>query len=198
MSSDRVIRTVCVFCGSRFGDDPVFLDAARALGREIARRRLTLVYGGAKVGLMGALADAALSGGGRVVGVIPRSLGSKEIAHDNLSELFFTESMHERKNRMIDLSDAFVSLPGGFGTYDEFFEVLTLAQLGLHDKPSGLYDVRGFFEPLVLLLRHTTAHDFASPQHHDLYVVKDDPSALLDALEAWKPSARFGTESGRS
>lgn len=156
----------------------------------IARRGLTLVYGGAKVGLMGALADAALAEGGRVVGVIPKGLVSKEIAHDGLAELFLTESMHDRKDRMILLSDAFVSLPGGFGTYDELFEVLTLAQIGFHEKPSGLLDVKGFFQPLVAMMKHTIGHSFAAPQHEDLWVVREEPGALLDALAAWTPPPR--------
>lgn len=186
----RTIRSVCVFCGARPGDDPEFTRAATELGTAIARRGLTLVYGGARVGLMGTLANAALAAGGRVVGVIPKGLVSKEIAHDGLTELFLTESMHERKNRMITLSDAFVSMPGGFGTYDELFEILTLAQIGFHEKPNGLLDTAGFFEPLVSLLRHTIAHGFAAPQHEGLIVVEREPEALLDALSAWTPPPR--------
>lgn len=163
------------------------MTAAEELGRAIAARGLTLVYGGARVGIMGAIANAALGAGGRVVGVIPKSLVSKEIAHDGLSELFLTETMHDRKDRMIALSDAFISLPGGFGTYDELFETLTLAQIGLHDKPNGLLDTNGYFQPLVTLLRHTIDHDFAAPQHAGLVVVEQDPVRLLDAIAAWKP-----------
>ncbi len=187
MAGERSVQRICVFCGSRPGGDPAFLGAAAELGKAIASRGMTLVYGGAKVGLMGAVADAALAGGGRVVGVIPKGLVSKEIAHDGLSELFLTESMHERKERMILLADAFVSMPGGFGTYDEFFEVLTLAQIGQHDKPQGLLDVNGFFQPLVRLLEHTIAQSFAAPQHAQLYVVEKTADALLDALIAWRP-----------
>ncbi len=159
------------------------------MGAAIARRGLTLVYGGAKVGLMGALADGALAEGGRVVGVIPRGLVSKEIAHDKLAELFVTETMHDRKDRMILLSDAFLSLPGGWGTYDELFEVLTLAQIGFHDKPSAFLNVQGYFEPLVALLRHTIAHSFAAPQHEGLYVLDADVERLLDRVMAWSPPA---------
>ncbi|MBS2013578.1 MAG: TIGR00730 family Rossman fold protein [Deltaproteobacteria bacterium] len=187
MSADREVKRVCVFCGSRPGTDPAFLDAAAAMGKAIASRGMTLVYGGAKVGLMGAVAAGALGAGGKVVGILPKSLVSKEIAHDGLTELFLTESMHERKERMILLSDAFVSLPGGFGTYDELFEVLTLAQIGLHDKPQGLLNVNGFFEPLVKLLDHTIAASFAAPQHASLYVVDTTPEALLDRIVAWRP-----------
>lgn len=178
---------MCVFCGSRTGADPAFFAAGEAMGRAIAARGLTLVYGGAKVGIMGAVADSALAAGGRVVGVIPKSLVSKEIAHDGLAELFLTDSMHERKDRMIELSDAFVALPGGFGTYDELFETITLAQIGLHDKPNGLLDTNGFFAPLVALFHHTIAHGFASPEHAGLLVVEDDPDRLLVALSRWSP-----------
>lgn len=146
-----------------------------------------LVYGGAKVGLMGVVANAALAAGGHVVGVIPKGLVSKEIAHDGLQELFLADTMHERKERMILLSDAFVSLPGGWGTYDELFEVLTLAQIGFHDKPSGFVNVKGYFDPLLALLRHTIDSAFAAPQHANLYVAAEEPEALLDAVIAWRP-----------
>lgn len=185
--SDRTLRSVCVFCGSRPGDDPGVIEAARAFGRAIAQRGLTLVYGGARVGIMGAVANAALAGGGRVIGVIPKALVSKEIAHDGLTELFLTERMDDRKNRMIELSDAFVALPGGFGTYDELFETLTLGQLGIHDKPNGLLDVNGYFQPLLALVRHTIARSFANPQDERLLVVESDPDRMLDGLAAWRP-----------
>jgi uncharacterized protein (TIGR00730 family) len=185
--SDRTLRSVCVFCGSRPGDDPAFIDAATAFGRAIAERGLTLVYGGARVGIMGAVANAALAGGAKVIGVIPKALVSKEIAHDGLSELFLTERMDDRKNRMIELSDAFVALPGGLGTYDELFETLTLGQLGMHDKPNGLLDVNGYFQPLLALVRHTIARSFANPQDEQLLVVERDPVRMLDALAAWQP-----------
>jgi uncharacterized protein (TIGR00730 family) len=136
---------------------------------------------------MGRLADAALAEGGTVVGVIPRGLVSKEIAHDGLKELFLTDSMHERKDRMILLSDAFISMPGGWGTYDELFEVLTLAQIGFHDKPSAFLNTNGYFDPLLALLHHTIEHGFAAPQHEQLYVTAREPDALLDALLAWTP-----------
>jgi uncharacterized protein (TIGR00730 family) len=192
MAEGRAVRSICVFCGSRPGDDPAFATAAAALGAAIAGRGLTLVYGGAKVGLMGALASAALAAGGKVVGVIPKGLVSKEVAHDNLSELFLTDTMHERKERMILLSDAFISMPGGWGTYDELFEVLTLAQIGFHDKPSGLLNVKGYFDPLLALLTHTVDRAFAAPRHAELYVSADEPEALLDALAAWSPPLPAG------
>jgi uncharacterized protein (TIGR00730 family) len=183
----RKFESICVFCGSRPGDDPEFLSAASELGAAIASRGLTLVYGGARVGLMGAVANAALALGGRVVGVIPKGLVAKEIVHDALPELYLMETMHERKIRMIELSDAFISLPGGFGTYDELFEALTLAQIGFHEKPSALLNVKGFYDPMIALLRHTIDRHFAAPEHHDLLLVDDDPSRLLDSLAAWRP-----------
>jgi uncharacterized protein (TIGR00730 family) len=183
----RPIQSVCVFCGSRPGDDPEFTRAARDFGRLLAERQITLVYGGARVGLMGTLADAALAAGGRVVGVIPKGLVTKEIAHDGLSELFLTETMHDRKDRMIAISDAYVALPGGLGTYDELFETLTLAQIGFHDKPNALLNVAGFFDPLLAIVRHTIAHSFAAPQHEGLYVTEADPARLLDAIASWEP-----------
>ncbi len=183
----RSVRSICVFCGSRPGAEPAFGDAAAVLGAAIARRGITLIYGGAKVGLMGRLADAALAEGGNVVGVIPRGLVSKEIAHDGLKELFLTDSMHERKDRMILLADAFISMPGGWGTYDELFEVLTLAQIGFHDKPSAFLNTNGYFDPLLALLHHTIEHGFAAPQHEQLYVTAREPEALLDALLSWTP-----------
>lgn len=187
MTTSRTLRSVCVFCGSRPGSDPAFLEAAAAMGRAIAGRGLTLVYGGARVGLMGALANAALASGGRVVGVIPKGLVQKEIVHEGLGELYLTETMHERKDRMIALADAYVSLPGGFGTYDELFETLTLAQIGFHDKPNALLDTNGFFQPMVALMRHTIQHAFAAPEHEGLVLVDDDPERLLDRVAAWTP-----------
>ncbi len=183
----RGLRSICVFCGSRFGSEPAFTTAARALGTELAERGKTLVYGGAKVGLMGVLADAALEAGGHVVGILPNALVSKEIAHDGLAELHLTSSMHERKERMIEMSDAFVSLPGGFGTYDELFEVLTLAQIGLHDKPSAFLNVNGYFDGLLDVLKFTIASEFAAPEHEGLYVAEPDAKSVLDALDRWTP-----------
>lgn len=185
--AERVLKSVCVFCGSRPGNDPAYAAAAVSLGRALAQRQIALVYGGAKVGLMGAVANAALEAGGRVIGVIPKSLVSKEIAHDALAELYLTETMAERKTRMIELSDAFLALPGGFGTYDELFETLTLAQIGLHDKPNALLDTNGFFAPFLALFHHTIKEGFAAAEHAGLLVVEKEPEALLDAVAAWTP-----------
>ena len=175
-----------MFCGSRSGADPVYLAAAATFGRMIAGRGLTLVYGGARVGLMGAVANAALEAGGTVTGIIPKMLVSKEVAHDELSKLILTDTMHDRKDQMIAMSDAFVALPGGFGTYDELFETMTLAQIGLHEKPNALLDIGGFFQPLLALVRHTVATGFAAPEHGTMLIVEEDPARLLDAVLAWK------------
>jgi hypothetical protein len=153
----------------------------------LAERGISLIYGGARVGLMGDVANACLAAGGRVVGIIPKSLVSKEIAHDGLSELYLTESMAERKTRMVELSDAFVALPGGFGTYDELFETITLAQIGHHDKPNAVLNTNDYFAPFLQLFEHTISTGFAAEAHRGLLVVEKEPAALLDALANWTP-----------
>jgi uncharacterized protein (TIGR00730 family) len=175
-------RSVCVFCGSSTGSRPEYADAARRLGATLAARRLELVYGAGNVGLMGVLADAALAAGGRVVGVIPRSLVLRELAHQGLSESHVVETMHQRKALMADLSDAFVALPGGYGTLDELFEILTWSQLGIHNKPIGLLNVNGFFDPLLAWVRHACAEGFLRQQHVDLLHVATDVEGMLDVL----------------
>jgi uncharacterized protein (TIGR00730 family) len=181
------VRSVCVFSGSSPGANPVYAATARRLGEELAGRGIRLVYGGASVGLMGAVADAALAGGGEVVGVIPRQLVDREVAHGGLSDLRVTGSMHERKALMADLSDGFVALPGGFGTLEEFAEVLTWSQLGLQRKPCGLLNVAGFYTPLLRFLDHATAERFVRVEHRDLVLAETDPAGLLDALASWDP-----------
>lgn len=176
------MKRICVFCGSSPGADPRFAEGARALGDEIARRGLGLVYGGATVGLMGVVANAALAGGAEVIGVLPSALARKEIAHEGLAELRVVGSMHERKQQMVDLSDGFVALPGGMGTLEELFEVLTWAQLGLHAKPCGLLDVAGFFDDLLRFLDHVVTSRLLKPRHRALLQVERDPARLLDAL----------------
>jgi len=178
------MRRVCVFCGSSPGRDPAHAEAARALGTLAARRGLGLVYGGGQIGLMGVLADAALAGGGEVVGVIPEKLKELELGHTGLTRLEVVPTMHVRKARMVELSDAFVALPGGYGTLDELFEVLSWAQLQYHTKPVGLLDAAGFFEPLLSLLDHQVAAGFLSPRHRALLLVERSPAALLDRLAA--------------
>ena len=179
MTSD--MKRVCVYCGSRAGNDPRLAAKAAEFGSRLAREQLTLVYGGGNVGLMGVLADAALANGGEVIGVIPRQLVQWEVAHQGLTRLDVVESMHERKARMFDLSDAFVALPGGFGTLDEMFEMLTWRQLGFGDKPCALLDVDGFYSPLVGMLDRMVERGFV-PQddRHDLWHGED-----IDALLAW-------------
>jgi uncharacterized protein (TIGR00730 family) len=181
------LRRVCAFCGSSLGARPDYADAARALGTELAGRGIGLVYGGAHVGLMGAVADACRAAGGEVTGVIPAALVEAEVAHTELDDLRIVGTMHERKALMSELSDGFVALPGGFGTLDEFCEVLTWSQLGLHDppKPCGLLDVAGFFRPLVALFDAAVDQGFVRPEHRGLVLVEATPGALLDSLAAW-------------
>ena len=181
------MQTVCVFCGSSPGARPAYADAARLFGAALARRRLRLVYGGGHVGLMGALADGVLAGGGAAVGVIPRFLVEKELAHRGLTELVVVGTMHQRKAEMADRADAFAVLPGGFGTGDEMFEALTWSQLGLHAKPVGLLNTAAFFDPLLQWLDHMVRERFLRPEHRALVLTAAAPDALLDALEAWRP-----------
>lgn len=188
-SSLAMPRRICVFCGSSPGLDPAHLAAAREAGRALARRGLGLVYGGGSVGLMGAVADGALAEGGEVVGVIPRALQLRELAHAGLTSLHVVSSMHERKARMAELAHAFVALPGGMGTLEEFAEILTWAQLGLHAKPCGLLDVAGYYRPLIQFLDRAVEQGFVRPEHRELVLVDDRFEALLDRFDSWKPPA---------
>jgi uncharacterized protein (TIGR00730 family) len=176
------LRNVCVFCGSSPGSNPRFAVAAEALGNALARRGVGLVYGGASVGLMGVVADAVIAAGGTVVGVITEALAGHEIAHGALSDLRVVSTMHQRKALMSDLSDAFVMLPGGFGTLEEFMESVTWTQLGIHDKRSGLLNVDGFFDDFLRFLAHATDQGFIKTRQLDLLVVADDADRLLDGL----------------
>jgi uncharacterized protein (TIGR00730 family) len=182
------MRSVCVFCGANAGSRPEYAEAARRLGAALAERGLEVVFGGGHVGLMGVLADAALQAGGRVVGVIPQALVERELAHRRLSELHVVETMHQRKALMADLADAFVALPGGYGTLDELFEILTWAQLGLHGKPVGLLNVGGFFDALLAWLEHAVAERFLPAAHRDFLLVERQPEALLDRLRDAHPA----------
>jgi uncharacterized protein (TIGR00730 family) len=179
--------SVCVFCGSSPGARPEYAEAARDLAAEMAARGLGLVFGAGRVGLMGVLADAMLGAGGHVAGVIPQALVDREVAHEGLSELEIVDSMHERKRRMAERSDAFVALPGGIGTLEELFEVFTWAQLGIHAKPCGLLDVAGYYRPLREMLDAMVSERFLRPQHRELLVVAATPAELLDRLEAHRP-----------
>jgi len=181
---NRVIRSICVFCGSRHGSDPAYTEAARELGRLMAERGIRLVYGGGRVGLMGEVADAVLAGGGQVIGVIPSLLVEKEVEHRGLTQLHEVGSMHERKALMEQLSDAFVVLPGGFGTLDEACEILTWAQLGLHAKPLGLVNTAGYYDLLTAFLDHAQGEDFISATNRRLVQVEATAAALLERLTA--------------
>lgn len=176
------IKRVCVYCGSRHGSRPVYDRAARDLGAALARRGLGLVYGGGRVGLMGSIAEAVLANGGNVIGVIPRAMTSREVAFLELKDLRVVASMHERKALMAELADAFIALPGGFGTLEELAEIITWAQLGLHRKPYGLLNVEGFYDPLLSFLDHALAEDFVKAKLRNSLVVESDPDGLLDAL----------------
>ncbi|QXC63243.1 TIGR00730 family Rossman fold protein [Aquihabitans sp. G128] len=181
------LRRVTVFCGSNPGTDPAYAEAARALGAELAARRIGLVYGGGAVGLMGIVADATLAAGGEVTGIIPQHLWDKEVGHKGLTELLVVGSMHERKLAMADRADGFVALPGGVGTFEELFEVLTWTQLGIHDKPVGVLDVAGFYAPLLGFLDSAVTAGFLREGHREILRSATDPADLLDQLGAWRP-----------
>jgi uncharacterized protein (TIGR00730 family) len=179
---------ICVFCGSSFGTDPAYSRAAKHLGESFAARNIELVYGGATVGLMGRLADAVLQRGGRVTGVIPQALVDKEIAHTGLTDLRIVNSMHERKALMADLADAFIALPGGFGTLEEFCEVLTWSQLGLHRKNCGLLNVNGYYDGLLSLFDHAVAEGFLKAGNRKLVQSESDPDRLINAVLSAVPA----------
>jgi uncharacterized protein (TIGR00730 family) len=184
------MKSVCVFCGSNVGRDPAYLKAAVSTGEALARAGLTLVYGGGKVGLMGAVADAALGAGGRVIGVMPRALFEREIGHPGLSDLQVVESMHERKQTMESLADGFVALPGGAGTFEEFFEQWTWAQLGIHAKPCGLLNVKDYFQPLLALIDKIVAEGFLTQTYRDMLIVEGDVEPLLGRFRTYAPPPR--------
>jgi uncharacterized protein (TIGR00730 family) len=177
-----MLQRICVFCGSSLGTRPVYVEAARQMGRVLAERGMELVYGGSHLGLMGVLADACLGRGGRVTGVMPRALVDREIAHRGLTELRVVASMHERKALMADLADAFIAMPGGFGTWEEFCEVLTWSQLGLQSKACALFNVNGYYDPLLAMADHARAEGFLRPEHRDLALSDKDPERLLERL----------------
>lgn len=181
------LSSVAVYCGSNPGNSPAYAEAATVLGHTLAERGAALVYGGGHVGLMGTVADAAIAGGGEAHGVITRALEAREIAHEGLTSLRVVETMHERKAAMADAADGFIMLPGGYGTLDEFFEMLTWAQLGIHGKPCGILDVAGYFGPLRAFIDGAVRAGFVHPAHRDMVHVDEDPGRLLDAMAAWKP-----------
>ncbi|WXL25814.1 TIGR00730 family Rossman fold protein [Ectopseudomonas mendocina] len=178
---------LCVFCGSNPGNDPVYLEGAKRLGRALAEEEIGLVYGGASVGLMGAVADAALEAGGEVIGVIPRSLWEKEVGHTGLNDLRVVDSMHQRKALMAELSDGFIAMPGGVGTLEELFEVWTWAQLGHHRKPCSLLNINGYYDQLGLFLNHMVNEAFVKPEHRTMLIVEKRIDSLIEAIRAYQP-----------
>jgi uncharacterized protein (TIGR00730 family) len=180
-----MMQRICVFCGSSSGTGEIYLQAAREVGRLLCERDIELVYGGGRVGLMGAVADACLAAGGRVTGVIPQLLVDKEVAHRGLTELCVVQTMHERKARMADLADAFLALPGGYGTWDELCEVLTWSQIGIQRKASALLNVNGYYDPLLAMADRAVAEGFLRDIHRELLLTDTDPVRLLDRLETY-------------
>ncbi|CAN5339782.1 TIGR00730 family Rossman fold protein [soil metagenome] len=185
------MKSVCVFCGSNPGNDPVYADAARAMCAEIARRGMVLFYGGGAVGLMGIVADAALAAGGEVHGIIPRALREKEVGHYGLTRLEIVETMHIRKARMAELSDGFIAMPGGIGTFEELFEIWTWGQLGIHDKPLAFLNVAGFYDPLASFLDNTVEAGFLKQAHRAMAMTDTQPATLLDRMEQYVPAATY-------
>ncbi|MDO8291075.1 MAG: TIGR00730 family Rossman fold protein [Parvibaculum sp.] len=181
------MKNICVYCGANPGRQEAYSSAARDLAKALVDRNLGLVYGGASVGIMGLIADAVLQLGGRVVGVMPEALVRKEIAHKNLTELHVTQSMHERKTLMAELSDGFIAMPGGIGTLEEIFEIWTWAQLGFHAKPCGLLNVAGYFDSLTTFLDHAVAEQFVKKAHRSILLVEHEPEALLDRFASYEP-----------
>jgi len=177
----------CVFCGSSKGARDAYTGQARALGKLFANEGIGLVYGGGAVGLMGVIADAVIYAGGEVIGVIPQALSDAEIAHSGLTELRIVSSMHERKAMMADLSDAFIAMPGGFGTFEEFCEIITWSQLGIHRKACGLLNVEGYYDSLLALFDHSVAEGFIKPEHRSIVIADDDPERLIHRLKLFKP-----------
>ncbi len=177
------MKSICVFLGSSIGNHPAYMEAAGAMGRELAARGLTCVYGGSCTGLMNELADSALAAGGRVLGVTVQALKDKENFHQSLTELHVLPTMHERKNLMVQLADGFVALPGGIGTFEEFFEVYTLGQMGFHAKPCGLLNVNGFYAPLEIMLDKAEKEGFLKTPHHQSIIRAENPAKMLDLLE---------------
>ena len=185
------MKRIAVYCGSNQGTRPEYAAAAAELGTVLAREKIELIYGGGRVGLMGILADAALKGGGHVIGVIPEKLVIKEVVHERLPDLRTVKTMHERKALMAELAEAFIALPGGYGTFEEFFEVLAWSQLGWHQKPFGLLDIAGFYRPLLQFLDHTCREGFIRPQHHRLVLVEQQVEKILPRLRNFRPPAEI-------
>ncbi len=183
------INTICIYCGSSSGRHEKYDSAANALAEALVSRNIKLVYGGADIGLMGVVANQVLNLGGEVIGVIPKALALKEVAHKHLTQLHITESMHERKMMMAELSDGFIALPGGIGTLEELFEIWTWAQLGFHNKPCGLLNINGYYDSLIGFLDHVLAEQFLKKEHHAMLLVETNPNTLLDRYSNYQPPA---------
>ena len=181
------MNRICVFCGSRAGSRPIYADAAQALAATLLRRDIGLVYGGGCVGLMGTIATAMMRGGGKVIGVIPEALVERELAYGDVTELIVVRSMHERKAKMAELSDAFIAMPGGYGTFEEFCEIVTWAQLGIHRKPCGILNVDGYYDPLLTLFDRAVEEGFVQPASRRLVLESKDPNRLIDILAGYAP-----------
>lgn len=180
------MKTLAVFCGSSNGASDIYVEVAKKLGKELAKRDITLVYGGASVGVMGAVADAVLEAGGKVIGVMPSFLEKREISHKNLTELIVVDSMHDRKEKMAELADGFMALPGGPGTLEEFFEIFTWAQLGLHQKPCGLLNINHYYDPLITLFNHMSDEQFLHEKYRTMALVDIEPSGLIDQFNSYE------------
>ena len=183
------MKRICVYCGSSPGRLPQYLDAARELGLALVERDIGLVYGGASVGIMGEIADTVMSGGGDVVGVIPQALAEKEVSHPGLTELKLVDSMHERKSVMAEMADGFIALPGGLGTIEELFEVLTWSQLGFHQKPCGLLNIEGYYDHLLHFMEHAVEQQFVKQQHRDMLLASGNAQSLLEEMAVYTPPA---------
>lgn len=187
MPTDRPLTRLCVFCGTNAGSRPAYGVAARELGRVLAEQHIELVYGGASVGIMGELADSVQEHGGHVTGIIPQQLMEKEAAHTGIRNLIVVASMHQRKSQMADMSDGFIALPGGIGTLEGFFEILTWGQLGIHAKPSGILNIEGYFDELTSFLDHAVQEGFFTEAHRDAILVESSPGKLLERMRAYSP-----------
>lgn len=187
MSEQGAARRICVFCGSSDEVPPLYLETAHAMGRAVAQRGMTLVYGGGGTGMMGRLADGVLEAGGEVIGILTEQFDTPALRHGRLTERRVVPTMHQRKAMMADLSEAFLALPGGFGTLEELFEVLCWAQLGLHQRPIGLLNTRGYYDPLLAAIQRARAEGFIYQEHHDLFFTEPEPDALLDRIDGYRP-----------
>lgn len=185
------INTICVYCGSSDTIHPAFYDGARKLGQILARREIRLVYGGGKTGLMGAVAGGVLSSGGKVTGIVPVGLNQEQLIADNLTDLEVFPDIQSRKKRMLDMSDGLIALPGGFGTFDELFEALTWAQIGLHTKPIGALNLEGYFDPMFMMIEHASVEGFIYPEHRQLLLSSSHPEELIDLLEQYNPPEKL-------